>query len=73
MPRMVSSREIIGKRIVAFRSRAAKQGATPETRRVMHDPEIVLDDGSVLVFAAEEHPDGDFYGVWIGRRKPARG
>lgn len=29
----------------------------------MHDPIIIFDDGSRLVFIAEEHPDGAFYGV----------
>lgn len=59
---MVSARQVVGKRIIAFRP-----GTTVVEGKVMHEPAIDLDDGSTLVFMAEEHPQGDYYGVWIGR------
>lgn len=60
--RMVSARELVGRRIVAFRP-----GTHVEDGKVMHEPAIDLDDGTTLVFMAEEHPQGEEYGVWIGR------
>ena len=65
-PRMVSAREIAGKRIVGFEPGAypAGEGAF---RTVMHQPRIHLDDGSFLYFVTEEEPDGGDYGVFIGR------
>jgi len=66
---MVSAREIVGKRIVAFRPGAYRAGRDVFTT-TMHEPEIELEDGSVLVFVTEEHPEGDSYGMWIGRRPP---
>lgn len=65
---MVSAREIVGKRIVAFDPGAAKVGYAGGTK-VMHGPTITLDDGSRLIFHVEEHPEGCDYGVKILRRK----
>ena len=64
---MVSAREIVGKRIVAFRPGTSRQGQGA-SQTTMHDPEIELEDGTVLVFGTEEHPDAAWYGIWIGRR-----
>lgn len=36
----------------------------------MHDPRIYLDDGSVLLFVTEEHPEDGEYGVFAFRTKP---
>jgi hypothetical protein len=69
MPRMVSAREIVGKRIVAFRPNSYLAGEG-EMKTTMHEPSIVLDDGSVLFFMTEEHPDGADYGVYVGRHIP---
>lgn len=64
-PRMVSAREIVGKRITAFHPRAqAVKG------RTMHQPRVELDDGSFLYFVTEEHPEGNWYGTFIGRVPP---
>lgn len=66
---MVSAREIVGKRIVAFDPGAAIAGSGL-LATTMHDPTITLEDGSKLVFLTEEHPNADNYGVWIGRVRP---
>ncbi len=65
--RMVSAREIVGKRIVAF-----APNTTPglsNTGGPAHNPRIILDDGSVLVFITEELRDGADYGTLILRVK----
>ncbi len=36
----------------------------------MHAWKLTLDDGAVLGFVVEEHPDGGEYGVDIVRNKP---
>ena len=62
MSRMVSARELIGKKIAGF-----DPGTWTDTNgRVKHNPKITLDDGSVLVFTVEESEHGN-YGVFIGR------
>lgn len=61
MTRMVSARELIGKKIVGFTPNSAKD----RLGRIYHEPTIALDDGSVLYFLAEETEDE--YGVFIGR------
>ena len=62
--RMVSARQIVGRRIIGFDPKPFSDGRGFAT---CHDPEIVLDDGSVLVFVTEETGKGS-YGTWIGRR-----
>jgi len=70
---MVSAREIVGKRITAFDPRPYRAGSeTGKSRLIMHDPIITLDDGSILVFHTEEHPDGGEYGAFIQRVKRRR-
>jgi len=67
--RMVSKRELIGRKIVDFDPRPFD--ADPRikrNKRTAHDPIITLDDGSRLYFVTEETEVGD-YGVWIGRIK----
>jgi hypothetical protein len=61
-PRMVSAREIVGKRIVRFDpgAKVDKDG------RAYHDPTIHLDDGSYLYCVAEETPHLE-YGIFMGR------
>jgi hypothetical protein len=62
---MVSARELVGKRIVAFDPGAHED---PEYKTV-HTPRITLEDGSYLYFVAEETSDGAYYGTFIGRGK----
>lgn len=68
---MVSERQIKGRTIVGFDAGAWQD---PEYG-VRHTPTIHLDDGTVLIFTAEETSGAD-YGVFIGktvnrhRRKP---
>lgn len=67
--RMVSAREIVGKKIVSF-----DPGTYILHGQTLHNPHIRLDDGSVLYFSAEEKwsADGDGYGIFIGRTKGAK-
>lgn len=67
MKRMVSAREIVGKRIVAFDPGPFDDGRG----QTAHNPRIVLDDGSVLFVTVKETDTGD-YGVFMGRHKPER-
>jgi hypothetical protein len=70
-PRMVSARELIGRRIVGFEPDAHPgEGSGGFTAHL--SPSIRLDDGSVLTFMAEELENGDGYGIWIGRVIPPR-
>lgn len=80
--RMPSARELIGRTIVDFDPGPVRVHTllsdNPNGRGpmiVMHYPRITLDDGSVLHFQAEEHPQGADYGVFIRRnpRKRAKG
>lgn len=41
-------------------------------RRRMHSPRFTLDDGAVLFFVVEEHPEGGEYGVDVGRNERTR-
>jgi hypothetical protein len=71
--RMVSTREIAGKRIKGIRYQAIPNGAT--AGGVLHsDVTIDLEDGSFLYFRTEEAVDGGDYGTWVGyvpaRRQP---
>jgi hypothetical protein len=66
---MVSAREIVGKKIVSFEARRQDMGRVGY-KQMVHDPRIVLDDGSVLVFIAEEAEVGS--GVMILRVKPEK-
>lgn len=63
---MVSARELVGRTIVAFEPRKHNAGRVGY-KQLVHDPRIVLDDGSVLVFLAEEAETGS--GVLIMRVK----
>ncbi len=74
---MIRARDIVGRRIVGFRSnpqgearsRGAPDGAhIPGDREHYHDPVIVLDDGSELRFHVEE-TDWGVYGVTVVRSK----
>lgn len=68
--RMVAAREIVGRRIVAFRPNPSADGKIGMGGRaaIVHYPEIELDDGSVLYFVTEEVDEGADYGTFIGRR-----
>lgn len=66
---MVSARELVGRTIVAFEPRKYDAGRVGY-KQMVHDPRIVLDDGSVLVFLAEEAETGA--GVLIMRVKKER-
>jgi hypothetical protein len=68
---MVSAREIVGKRITGIRYKVEPRGSS-SGGPLHYDVEIVLDDGSVLVFVTEESASGDTYGIWVGKRMPAR-
>lgn len=65
--RMVSAREIVGKKIVRFDPGLA--GISSNSGRPLHsEPRIYLDDGSFLYFMTEEPgEEGDMYGTFIGR------
>ncbi len=68
--RMVSAREIVGRRIVAFDPGTTRQADGPGYRTI-HYPSITLDDGSRLFFCAEELPSADAdHGTLIGRVIP---
>lgn len=69
----LNPKNLVGRRIVAVDMQASVQGESRHDRRTMHKPLITLDDGSVLYFVVEEHPEGFEYGVDIGRVKPKRG
>lgn len=69
MARSVSARELIGKRIIGFDPGTSVAGSGV-SKRTMHDPRIYLDDGSVLLFVTEEHPEDGEYGVFAFRTKP---
>ena len=62
-----SKRDLIGRKIVDFDARPYPDGRGGTN----HDPRIVLDDGSVLIFNAQEQ-EGDGYGVSIIRYKAKR-
>ena len=66
----INPKALIGRSIVAVDMQASVQGESRHDRRTMHKPLITLDDGSVLYFVVEEHPEGAEYGVDIGRTKP---
>ena len=65
----INPKALIGRSIVAVDMQASVQGESRHDRRTMHKPLITLDDGSVLYFVVEEHPEGAEYGVDIGRKK----
>lgn len=67
--RTPSDRELHGRTIVAFHAGAYRVPDGRQTK-TMHDPEIVLDDGTVLRFVVEENPDGGEYGVKVIRGRP---
>lgn len=56
------AKRLVGRTIVAVDLQATWEGDGPNRVR-MHKPRITLDDGSVLTFLVEEHPDGAAYGV----------
>lgn len=63
--RMVSARELVGRKIVGF-----DPGAFADPPRgVAHRPTIHLDDGSHLYFSVEETEHGAEYGVFVGRSR----
>jgi len=66
--RMVSARELVGKRIVAFDPGVFVP--CEEWRGVCHNPTITLDDGTRLYFVVEE--TGAEYGIFIGRTKKGK-
>lgn len=68
----INPKALIGRSIVAVDMQASVQGESRHDRRTMHKPLITLDDGSVLYFVVEEHPEGAEYGVDIGRTKPKK-
>lgn len=49
---MVSAKEIVGKRIIGFESRPFDAGRVGY-KQMVHNPKIILDDNSVLIFIAE--------------------
>lgn len=61
-PRMVSARELIGKRIIGFSPNPFPDGRGTTA----HNPHLYLDDGSVLIFVTEE-TDLGVYGVFMSR------
>lgn len=63
--RSPSRRELIGRTIVDFRLNPFRDGRGGTA----HNPEIVLDDGSVLRFVTEE-TDVDDYGIMPIRDLP---
>lgn len=67
------AKKLVGRRITEVRMNGAWEGGGGGGygRVYMHNPVIVLDDGTELVFVVEEHPDGGEYGVDIVRRKAA--
>jgi hypothetical protein len=65
MARMVSAREIVGKRIVSFDPGSVSDELS--SGGTAHHPTIWLDDGSRLWFLAEELKHADGYGIFIGR------
>jgi hypothetical protein len=70
MARMVSARQLAGRRIVGFRPNPFDAEDTPHSRWA-HDPTILLDDGSALYFVVEETEFGE-YGVFVGKTKAKR-
>ena len=65
---MVSAREIVGKRIIAFNPGSyASRGERGNT--TIHEPTITLEDGSFLYFVTEENHNGESYGVFVGRSR----
>ena len=56
--------KLVGRMIVSVDLDATWEGEGANRVR-MHDPTILLDDGSRLRFLTEEHPSGDSYGVDI--------
>ena len=67
--RMVSTREIAGKRIASIHydtTPRAMSGGGPLHSGVF----IRLDDGSILNFMTEESANGDDYGLFVWRSKP---
>lgn len=65
MSRCPSARELVGKRITAFRANPSKDGAGG----TYHDPCITLDDGTSLRFVVQETDEGASYGVLVVRTK----
>lgn len=63
--RMVSAREIVGKRIIGFKPNPRADGRGGTT----HSPVIVLDDGSMLIFQAIECEAGYDHGVFMRRQR----
>ena len=62
--RMVSARQLIGRKIVGFTPGPTNGGL----RGVFHTPRIYLDDGTFLYFVTEE-TDVAEYGTFIGKSK----
>lgn len=69
-PRMVSAREIVGRRITGFRY-DAHPGAQASGGTLHTGVCIDLDDGSYLLFDTEESENGDAYGTFVWRRRRA--
>jgi len=63
--RMVSARQLIGRKIVGFTPGPDNAGGT---RGIFHTPRIYLDDGTFLYFVTEE-TDVAEYGTFIGKSK----
>lgn len=64
--RMVSARQLIGRKIVGFNAHPFPDGRPHGSGTVAHDPEIMLDDGTRLYFVVEETEVG-MYGIFIGK------
>ena len=66
------AKRLIGRTIVAVDLRSSWEGKGG-ARTLMHDPIIRFDDGSVMMFMGQEHPDGGELGVGLiyARARPA--
>lgn len=69
--RSPSERELKGRTIVRLELHARRIRNGRAGTITMTDPEIYLDDGSILRFTVQEHPDGGDYGVQLIRSTPA--
>lgn len=65
--RMVSERQLVGRRIIKFSPCPFSDGRGGTA----HDPVITLDDGSRLTFIVEETDTGE-YGVFVSLHKPKK-
>jgi hypothetical protein len=60
------AKKLVGRTIVDVDMDEGWEGDGPQRVR-MHSPTVTLDDGSLLRFVVEEHPEGGEYGVDIVR------